>query len=144
MTDQQFVKDGVASKHTYVITYDEELWLGLSPERQQFCKDAWISRASPLPGVERVVLQLKPDILFPLRGHEHPFIEWQHELVHARDKQYVVITYNFIEIATSHTSRMTEIGLKELANKTIVETRKNGAHRYKITTGTKVIAEGKY
>ncbi len=78
--------DGVAAGMSYVVEYDENLWKQLDDEQRQFCKDTWIKKATPIPGVSVVCLRLMPDTLFPMHGHEHPYIEWQHTIEQKEDR----------------------------------------------------------
>lgn len=78
MTDEP--KEGSPAGAAYVVRYDEDQWLRYSEEGQQFCKDYWIKRATPIEGIQVVALQLIPDPLFPMTGNERPYIAWQHKL----------------------------------------------------------------
>lgn len=69
----------VAGK-AYLITYDEDLWKSYDDDGRQFCKDTWIKKATPMADVRFVVLKLVPDDLFPMHGHETPYVEWQHQI----------------------------------------------------------------
>ena len=44
-----------------VIVYNESLWLSFDKAGQQYCKDTWIAKYTPVPGVAIIALQLIPD-----------------------------------------------------------------------------------
>jgi hypothetical protein len=70
----------VITGKVYLITYDEDVWLSLPKERQEFCKQTWLSKAEAIVAVQHVVLKLVPDELFPVNGHEKPYVAWQQEI----------------------------------------------------------------
>lgn len=72
--------EGVVTGKTYLVNYDEDLWLALDNERREFCQQTWVEKAKVMPAVKWVVLKLIPDDLFPTNGHETPYIVWQLEL----------------------------------------------------------------
>lgn len=74
------VPSGAEAGRIYLVNYDEDLWKAFDAESQQFCKDTWIKKATPIPGVKYVVLRLHPDDLFPMHGNEKPYVEWKHEI----------------------------------------------------------------
>lgn len=69
--------EGTASEQAYLVAYNEDLWFSYSEETREFCKETWIRKAEPL-NVRFVVLRLTPDPVFPMRGHEKPYVEWRH------------------------------------------------------------------
>ena len=74
------VPDGSPSWGIYLVEYLEDNWKGLPEATREFCKQQWIKRAEPLANVQFVVLRLLPDELFPMHGHEKPYIEWRHPI----------------------------------------------------------------
>lgn len=68
---------GTAAGKLYLIHMEEDLWKGLDPDRQAFCKAQWTEKATAIPEVRFVVLKLVPDELFPVHGHDKPYVEWQ-------------------------------------------------------------------
>lgn len=64
----------------FVVTYSEDAWKGLPEANQQFCKEAWIKRATPIERIKTIALRLEPDRLFPMHGNNRPYIEWQHAI----------------------------------------------------------------
>lgn len=70
-------KEGTASELVYLVEYDEDQWMKYSEEDKQYCMDTWIKKAEPLE-VERVVVRIHPDILFPRYGNQRPYIDRQH------------------------------------------------------------------
>lgn len=73
----------IADGRVYMVNYSEDLWKAFDAEGQQFCKDTWIKKATPIANIKYVVLRLIPDELFPMHGHETPYVEWQHEIERA-------------------------------------------------------------
>lgn len=62
-----------ASGRVYLVDYDEDLWLSYDDEGRQQCIDAWLRKAEPLR-VAFLSVRLHPDKVFPLHGHEGPYI----------------------------------------------------------------------
>lgn len=71
------VPSGSEAGKIYLVHYDEDLWKAFNAEQQEFCKDTWLRKATAIDGIRFVVLKLVPDELFPMHGHEKPYVEWQ-------------------------------------------------------------------
>lgn len=70
-----------------VIAYNETLWLSFDEVGQQYCKDIWIAKYTPVPGVAIIALQLIPDseeeiaaAMFGGAAPRKPYIAWQQRL----------------------------------------------------------------
>lgn len=81
-----------------LVVYDEDLWLALPADRQAYCKEVWLTKASALPDVVRVVLRLTPDELFPMHGHEKPYIAWQQDIDRPPECGFQVTTVVTVEV----------------------------------------------
>ncbi len=84
------------------VRYDEELFLSLHEERQQFCYRTWIEKMQPVEGVRFLVLQLIPDPLFPTRGNETPYIHWRHDFDRKGGKPWTVTNLVTVEYENSN------------------------------------------
>ena len=70
-----------------VIAYNETLWLSFDEAGQQYCKDTWVAKYAPVPGVAIIALQLIPDseeeiaaAMFGGAAPRKPYIAWQQRL----------------------------------------------------------------
>lgn len=79
------VPDGEAAGMSYLVQYDENLWKSYDEKTQDFCKTEWLRKAKVVPNCRMVALRLIPDALFPLHGHDAPYIEWQERFEVAED-----------------------------------------------------------
>ncbi len=74
----------------YLIEYSEDLWLSLDTESQQYCKDVWRRKAAPIPGCKFITIRLIPDPLFPIHGHEAPYVAWQEAIERPPEQGFTV------------------------------------------------------
>lgn len=81
----------------YLVKYDENLWLQLPEATREFCFETWSKRARPL-GCKIVTLQLIPDAIFPIHGHEAPYIVAQRQLALPEKEIFTVRTVTVCEI----------------------------------------------
>lgn len=64
----------------YLVEYSEDLWYDLPDATKDHCRSEWIKKATAMKEVRFVVLKLLPDDLFPMHGHELPYVHWQHAI----------------------------------------------------------------
>lgn len=74
----------------YLVDYNEDLWLSFDDEGRQYCKDTWYKKAEVIPGCKFVTLRLIPDDLFPMHGHEKPYVAWQQSIERAMPNGFVI------------------------------------------------------
>lgn len=96
MTDE--VREGSQAGGIWLVEYDEDDWKALPDATKDHCRDTWIKKASALKEVRFVVLKLIPDELFPMHGHEKPYVEWQHAIDRGPEKGYTVETLVAVQL----------------------------------------------
>jgi len=83
-----------------LIEVDEDYWLSLPDDRQVYCKEVWTEKARQQPDTARVVLRLIPDALFPMHGHDKPYIAWQADIDRPPECGFTVDTVVTITVNT--------------------------------------------
>ena len=74
------VPQGSTAAGVYAIEMCENDWLALDSTAEQALKDAWVEQAKLDPDAEHAVLRLTPDALFPINGHDKPYLAWKYNL----------------------------------------------------------------
>ena len=59
-----------------LVLYSENQWMRYDEAGQNYCKEVWTKNAKAA-GFQAVALKLIPDEVFPMFGHNTPYLEWQ-------------------------------------------------------------------
>lgn len=125
----------------YLVDYDENAFLAFDEERQQDCIDAWTKRAGPL-GCEVLAIRLRPDTIFPLHGHETPYIWRSIPLEGDKPALFRVDTVCYVNLteAWHRLPDLEKLKQRQLAREAGM---KSGADRWEVKMGTAKMDEGR-
>lgn len=129
------------SSAVYLVRYDENLWLQLPETTREYCFEYWSKRARPL-GAKIVTLQIIPDTIFPIHGHEMPYIAAQRQLALPDKEVFAVRTVTICDIDSQWLQAATEKELSEILGKAERVARKFTTDSYMVVAGSKVYRRG--
>lgn len=127
----------------YFVVYDEDQFLAYSPEDQEWCYSQWEKKAIPMHCTQLVV-QLVPDALFPVHGHDKPYIFMKRDIAGAPGvPAFKVMTIAVVTINMDVFAKQTELERMQTREAARVAAKKAGCDQWHINNGGARVEEGK-
>lgn len=90
------VPEGSAANNSYLVRYNENMWLALSNESRAHCMATWTDKAKAA-GCAFLVVMLVPDALFPSGPNTKPYVYVSARVAKTEPKPFkALITYTAI------------------------------------------------
>lgn len=92
----------------YFVAYREDDFLAFDEEQREFCYQAWEAKAVPLQ-CTMLVVQLIPDPVFPIHGHDKPYVYMKRDIADAPGvPDFTVHTVCIVSINMDKFAKQTE------------------------------------